>query len=219
MALEWTRIRGSVAAFNAYKSNVGTLLNRPEAPVAVAAGGVICFVAELFNADIVRRFARGPSLQVSQFDKGKLCLFPGREGDEFWTSDQITSSERNILLRHIAGDNQDADRTLWPPPEVFEAGCSHMRGYLWAGALKILNGLKDEYFDDPPNLHWYTASQWHKHFRNRRTGRFKDTKPTFIPDKLHWVEGKDLFARAYPKDWEAIDLADIQIPEAFEPKL
>ncbi|KAF8177939.1 hypothetical protein K438DRAFT_2180567 [Mycena galopus ATCC 62051] len=158
-------------------------------------------------------------LQVSQFDKGELRLFKGDEGEEFWTTDQLTWSEKNILLGHISSDNPDLNRTLWPTPEVFEAGCSHMRGYLSAGAVKILDGLKDEYFTDPPNLHWYTVSQWHGHFRNGCTGRFKSTEPDFIPDKGHWAEGEGLFARLYPRNWESIDLSDVRIPEVFEPKM
>ncbi|KAF8210250.1 hypothetical protein K438DRAFT_1929389 [Mycena galopus ATCC 62051] len=143
------------------------------------------------------------TLQVSEFDKGVSRLFAGPEGEEFWTTDQITLSERNSLLGHISGNSQDSNRTLWPPLEIFEANCSHMRGYLSVGALKILNGLRDEYFNDPLNLHW----------------RFKNMEPTFIPDKEHWAEGQDLFSTAYPKSWEIIDLVDVQIPEAYEPKL
>ncbi|KAF8210061.1 hypothetical protein K438DRAFT_138806 [Mycena galopus ATCC 62051] len=164
VTLEWSKVKGSAAAFNVYKSNVGTFLSRPEAPSAISLSGVLRYVAELFDPDIVRQYTLGPSLQVSKFGKGESRLFPGAEGEEFWTTDQITSGERNIVLGHIASDSQDTDRTLWPPPEVFEVGCSHMHGYLSAGALKILNGLQDEYFADPPNLHWYTPSQWNRHF-------------------------------------------------------
>ncbi|KAF8143803.1 hypothetical protein K438DRAFT_1783376 [Mycena galopus ATCC 62051] len=216
VTLEWSRVKGSASAFNLYKSNIGILLSCPEAAAIVACGGVMRFMAEIFDPDIVRCYALGPSLQVSQFNRGESRLFRGQSGEEFWTTKLITASEKNILLGHIVGDNQDSDRTF---PEVFEAGSSHMRGYLSTGALKILNGLKYEYFQDPPNLHWYTPSQWHRHFRNGRTGRFKDTEPLFIPDKAHWAEGKELFDGTYPKNWEAIDLCDIQIPEVYEPKL
>ncbi|KAF8211150.1 hypothetical protein K438DRAFT_1959331 [Mycena galopus ATCC 62051] len=53
ISLEWSRTRGSAAAFNVYKSNVGTVLSRPEGASAVACGGVIRYVAELFDPDIV----------------------------------------------------------------------------------------------------------------------------------------------------------------------
>ncbi|KAF8174332.1 hypothetical protein K438DRAFT_1771687 [Mycena galopus ATCC 62051] len=154
----------------------------------VAQGGVIRFVAEIFDQDIVRQYALGPSLQVSQFYKGESRLLTGPKGTFYWGT--LRQKIKTPIVYVVV------------PPEIFEAGCSHMRGYLSAGALKILNGLEDEYFQDPPNLHWYTASHWHKHFRNGRTGRFKGTKPEFIPDYSHWAEGKDLFTRSYPKDWE-----------------
>ncbi|KAF8206125.1 hypothetical protein K438DRAFT_1931422 [Mycena galopus ATCC 62051] len=200
ITLDWSKRGVNAAAFNTYQSNVGTFLACPEAPIVVPEGGVMRYVAELFDPEILQRFIRGPSLQVLQFNKGESRLFKGPHGEEFWTRDHITWSEHNILLGYIAGENPD-------------------EGYLSAGAMKILNGLKEEYFADPLNLHWYTVSQWTGHFQGGCMGKNKGSEPIFVPEKDHWVEGKELFAHTYPKDWEIIDLVDIHIPEEFEPGL
>ncbi|KAF8162494.1 hypothetical protein K438DRAFT_1985135 [Mycena galopus ATCC 62051] len=65
---------GDKAAYIAYETTLNGFLGRAHAPALISLGGMYRFIGEVYTEDIVQHFARGPSLQVSQFDKGESRL-------------------------------------------------------------------------------------------------------------------------------------------------
>ncbi|KAF8163862.1 hypothetical protein K438DRAFT_2067850 [Mycena galopus ATCC 62051] len=158
---------------------------------------------------------QGPSLQISQFDKGESRLFTTDNEEAFWTTEKLTASEKNLLIGHIPGENGDVDRSLWPSPEIFELECRHMRGYLSTGAYKALNTLKDEIFSEPRRLKWRTNAGWRDFFRMACTGFNKHSEPASIPMKGDWDVGCSLFECSYPMRWHRAEMSQIEFPERF----
>ncbi|KAJ7793329.1 hypothetical protein B0H13DRAFT_1675580 [Mycena leptocephala] len=211
--LVWTGAGGGPAVYGQYEGRVGSLLGRPEAVAFVPLGGVCCFIAEVYDENIVYRYARGPSLQVSEFDEGEARRIERLEGDVFYTSDRVSNSEIFLLLGHIAGSSSSADRTLWPTPEVFECESPHMRGYLSEGAYSILTNLRRDILDKK-RYKWCTYSQWKEYFH---VGSKRIHEPKAIPKKKDFEEGAELINRAFPINWLEMDIGDIVLPEEFEP--
>ncbi|KAJ7793229.1 hypothetical protein B0H13DRAFT_1492518, partial [Mycena leptocephala] len=184
LPLTWTGVGGGPAAYNQYEARMGPLLARPEAVAFIGHGGVVRFVAEVYEENLVYRFAQGPSLQVSQFDKGEAVLLHRNGEGTFYTTDRVSPSEIYLLLGHIAGANPSADRTLWPTPEVFECESPHMRGYLSLGCHAILDNLRRDIIEFK-RYKWRTYSQWKEYFR---VGSKRIHEPKVVPKKRDFDE-------------------------------
>ncbi|KAF8147017.1 hypothetical protein K438DRAFT_1780337 [Mycena galopus ATCC 62051] len=92
--LSWSKEGGNKTSYAMYETILNGLLDHPEAVGFISARGVYSYVAQLYNPDLVARFARRPSLQVSQFDKGESCLFSVQGDEVFWTTEKLTASEK-----------------------------------------------------------------------------------------------------------------------------
>ncbi|KAF8179248.1 hypothetical protein K438DRAFT_1977321 [Mycena galopus ATCC 62051] len=209
--LTWPKQGGNVACYTAYVARIGEMLKRPHSPAFIPHGGVLRYVAELYDQEVVQRFAQGPTLQVSQFAKGEWRLFRAQSEESFWTTDRVTESEIGLLIGRIPGENGDSERSLWPSPDTFERECRHMRGYLSRGAYRMLNLIKDEIFGYPPSPNWRDAVGWKEFFRSGRTTISKHSTPM----KADWDVGRSLFSRSYPSDWDGIEMSQIIFPETF----
>jgi hypothetical protein len=213
LPLIWGGPGGNAGQYVQYEGNLNNLLARPEAVAFVPMGGVPRYVAELYDETIVRRYVRGPSYQVSQFDKGAAFLY-SRGGEEvFYTTDSVSNSEVNILLGTIPGAHPGNQTTLWPTPEVFESECEHMRGYLSEGALAILDYIRRDILEFH-KYRWRTRSQWKEYFR---VGCKKVYQAQIVPKSKDFKVGEELFARSYPVLWPDMEIADITLPEIFNP--
>ncbi|KAJ7813628.1 hypothetical protein B0H13DRAFT_2382333 [Mycena leptocephala] len=211
--LVWTGPGGGPAVYGQYEGRVGSLLKRPEAIAFVPIGGVCRFVSEVYDEDIVYRYARGPSLQVSEFDEGEARRIDRLGGSAFYTADRVSNSEIYLLLGHIAGESSSADRTLWPTPEVFECESPHMRGYLSEGAHAILSNLRRDIIEKK-RYKWRTYSQWKEYFR---VGSKRIHEPKSIPRKADFEAGAEMIKRAFPINWLEMEIGNIILPEEFEP--
>jgi hypothetical protein len=211
--LVWTGPGGGPAVYGQYEGRVGSLLGRPEAVAFVPLGGVCRFVAEVYDRNIVYRYAQGPSLQVSEFDAGESRRIDRRGTSLFYTTDRVSKSEIYLLLGHIAGANSGADRTLWPTPEVFECESPHMRGYLSEGSYRILSNLCRDIIE-LKRYKWRTYSQWKEYFR---VGAKGDHEPKSVPDAKDFEAGAKLIGQVFPINWLDMDLRDIVLPEEFKP--
>ncbi|KAJ7806735.1 hypothetical protein B0H13DRAFT_1929446 [Mycena leptocephala] len=192
---------------------VGSLLGRPEAVAFVPLGGVCRFVAEVYDENIVYQYAKGPSLQVTEFDEGEGRKISRPEGSVFYTTDRVSNSEIFLLLGHIAGSDSGGDRTLWPTPEVFECESPHMRGYLSEGSYLILANLRCDIITRK-RYKWRTYSQWREYFR---VGAKGDHQPKVVPKMKDFEEGADLIKRAFPINWLNLEISEILLPEEYEP--
>ncbi|KAJ7848764.1 hypothetical protein B0H13DRAFT_1645410, partial [Mycena leptocephala] len=214
LPLVWTGPGGGPAVYGQYEGQVGSLLGHPEAVAFVPLGGVCQFVAEVYDESIVYRYARGPSLQVFEFDVGESRKINCTEGGVFYTTDRVSNSEICLLLGHIAGPDLGADRTLWPTPEVFECESPHMRGYLSEGSHLILSNLRRDIIERK-RYKWRTYAQWREYFH---VGAKGDHQPKSIPKAKDFEEGAEMIRRAFPVNWLDLDIGDIILPEKFVPR-
>ncbi|KAK7015061.1 hypothetical protein R3P38DRAFT_3205092 [Favolaschia claudopus] len=221
MPLRWDSIGGAAAVYLAYEGNLNALLERPEAVAFIALGGVYRYVAELYRPDLVRRFVKGPSQQVSYFDRGESHLYVRDEGECFYTRDHVTISECNILLGFVSvSGGQDGDRTLWPPPEAFERFTYAMRGYLSRKAFDALEEIRRAIQAPVPRLVWRTRANWRDYFRqgwigiNRREEEL--AKGERIPETKDFEAAREIFKDTFPEAWGDTDVADIVVPERLD---
>lgn len=213
LPLVWTGPGGGPAVYGQYEGRVGSLLKRPESIAFVPLGGVCRFVAEVYDESIVYRYAKGPSLQVSEFDEGEVRRIERFDGSSFFTTDRVSNSEIYLLLGHIAGANSGADRTLWPTPEVFECECPHMRGYLSEGSHAILANLRRDIIERK-RYNWRTYAQWKEYFH---VGSKRVHEPKSIPKAKDFETGAEMIRQAFPVNWLDMDIGEIVLPEEFEP--
>ncbi|KAF8142180.1 hypothetical protein K438DRAFT_1785039 [Mycena galopus ATCC 62051] len=196
-------------------ANINGFLSRPETPNCIPRGGVIRFVAEVYCPDLVDHFARGPSLQVLEFNRGESRLFTLKGDETFWTADHISQSQEGVLLGLIPGDLPATDCTLWPTPELFEQESSHMRGYLSQGAYRIVMKLHNDITGPNPKLVWCTRSEWTTYFQGGQTGKNRILDAEIVPSSKDFEEGRKLFEVSYPSNWSPILVKDMALPEKF----
>jgi hypothetical protein len=201
------------AQYEVYKVRLLSLLSRPHAVAFIPLGGVARYVAELYEGDLVGRFAEGPSIQVSKYQKGQMMLVE-RDGKEVaYTTDQVSHSEVSTLLGRIPGNQPSADSTLWPPQELLESDSAHMRGYISTGAYDLLKYLSHAILREERYV-WRTRAEWKSFLHSGSKGKYA---PLTVPSKSDFEEGKKLLKRSFPLSWLNAEVANIQLPETFDP--
>ncbi|KAK7026607.1 hypothetical protein R3P38DRAFT_3191853 [Favolaschia claudopus] len=207
---------GEEHQYGLYMESLLRLLVRPNAVAFVAMGGVCKFVAETYAPDIVGRFVQGPSAQVSEFAKGKTKRLENLGRDSgIYTTDQVSPAEVSMLLGHIKGKTAGSDKTLWPPQSVLEKYSPHVRGYLSSGAYKMLCHLRDKIVIEK-SFEWRTRPDWITYVRLGGKGRFA---PAVIPSQGDFEHTARLLRYSFPRDWSCEKVANVLVPERFEPKL
>jgi hypothetical protein len=201
------------AQYEVYKVRLLSLLSRPHAVAFIPMGGVARYVAELYEGDLVSRFADGPSIQVSKYQKGQMMMVE-RDGKEVvYTTDQVSHSEVSTLLGRIPGNQPSADTTLWPPQELLESDSAHMRGYISTGAYDLLMYLSHAILREERYV-WRTRAEWKNFLHSGSKGKYA---PLTVPAKSDFEEGKKLLKRSFPLSWLNKEVADIRLPETFDP--
>jgi hypothetical protein len=205
---------GEIAAYTKYLSILGVLLIRPNAIAFIYAGGVLSFVAQMYDKDLVPRLMRGSSMQVSEYNKGDTVKIADVNGDLFFAvSDCVSPSEISMLLGHVATGNPQTETWLWPPPALIERESRHTQGMWTAGFYNILENLKAQILDG--HYEWRTRKAWISYFRAGNKGTFA---PSIAPpSKATFEEGNALIRRAFPVDWNHRPTLSIAVPEIFDP--
>ncbi|KAJ7846459.1 hypothetical protein B0H13DRAFT_2363010 [Mycena leptocephala] len=96
---------GGATCYGRYLAQILALLSCPHAIAFIAAGGILSFITQIYDKELVYRFLEGPSIQVTQFAKGKTCWVNNGEEDEVWSTDQVSEGEISILLGHVVTGN------------------------------------------------------------------------------------------------------------------
>ncbi|KAJ7840342.1 hypothetical protein B0H13DRAFT_2366313 [Mycena leptocephala] len=78
---------GPEAQYVLYEAGLYHLLDRPEATAFLYAGGVLKFVAEVYDRNLAHRLVKGPSVQVTEFQKGKTLRVTKAGESVFYTTD------------------------------------------------------------------------------------------------------------------------------------
>ncbi|KAJ7827584.1 hypothetical protein B0H13DRAFT_1656833 [Mycena leptocephala] len=203
---------GGATCYGRYLSQILALLSRPHAVAFIAAGGILSFIAQLYNKELVCRFLEGPSVQVTQFSKGKSFWMNNGEDDELWTTDQVSEGEISILLGHIVTGNPATDTFLWPHPSWLENDSDHFHGAWTPAAYSFLKNLEQNITQKKQYV-WRTRKEWTRFIRTGNRGAYA---ASWVPTSKDFSEGLDLIKSAFPLDWDKKCLSDIKIPEEFE---
>ncbi|KAJ7435555.1 hypothetical protein FB451DRAFT_1062444 [Mycena latifolia] len=205
---------GQEDLYSEYLVKVGMLLARPHARAFIGLGGLLSFIAQVYDEDLVFRYLRGPSMQVTQLDAGDKILH-SEDGEEFFlTADRITPSEVSLLIGHVATGNSKTETSLWPPPSIMENESLHTSGAWTPGCYRILTNLRDEIAAG--NYKWHTRKMWARYFRAGNMGKYAP-EPESVVRKQTFKEGEALMRSCYPINWNKERLMKIRIPEEFDP--
>jgi hypothetical protein len=202
---------GGATCYAQYLSQILALLSRPHAVAFIAAGGILSFVAQLYNQELVCRFLEGPSVQVTEFSKGKSFWLREGDEDELWTTDQVSEGEVSVLLGHVVTGNPATDTFLWPHPSWLENDSDHFHGAWTPAAYSFLKNLEQNIFQRKQYV-WRTRKEWIRFIRTGNRGSFA---ASYVPTFKDFQEGMDLIESAFPFDWNKNLLLDIAVPEEF----
>ncbi|KAJ7511545.1 hypothetical protein B0H11DRAFT_1699608 [Mycena galericulata] len=203
---------GAAALYEQYRARVLQLLSRPHAVAFIGHGGILSFVATLYEEDLVQRFVDGPSLQVTEHQKGDSFLFDDGTKEDFYTSDQVSNGEIAMLLGHLPATQPSAEATLWPTPEVLESESLHYRGYISSGVYDIFSNLRKDIVDSKKYI-WRTRGGWKEYLRAGNKGTHA---PSIIPTPDDFEEGSRIFRHSFPVDWNKMPLVNLRVPEVFD---
>ncbi|KAJ7502564.1 hypothetical protein B0H11DRAFT_1671365, partial [Mycena galericulata] len=196
--------------YREYIINVGNLLSRPNAIAFIAAGGLLSFIAQMYDNTLVSRFLHGPSVQVTEFQRGGTLVHTVEGEQILLMTDSVSSSEIALLIGSVPSGNPKTDVSLWPHPSVFESDSLHVHGAWTPGCYKILQNLRAEIEDG--HYKWRTRKQWGSYFRAGNSG-VHAPPPHSTPSKADFDLGMELVHCAFPIEWNKMRLRDIQIPE------
>ncbi|KAJ6530384.1 hypothetical protein DFH09DRAFT_1326898 [Mycena vulgaris] len=205
---------GDVALYGEYLGKVRMILVRPHAIAFISLGGILSFIAQLYDEQLVFRFLRGPSMQVTEYQKGSSFLH--HEGNEeiFLTTDAVSPSEISLLIGHVATGDLSTETSLWPHPSLMEKESLHVHGAWTPGCYNILTNLRDEIMEG--NYRWRTRKQWVSYFRAGNLGTYAPDVGS-VPSKTFWDDGASLIRHAFPISWNKMRVRDIEVPESYEP--
>ncbi|KAJ7835421.1 hypothetical protein B0H13DRAFT_1913574 [Mycena leptocephala] len=197
---------GPAANYGVYLVSLFHLLKLPHAIAFVSLGGILRYIAEVYDKDIVHRWVRGPSVQVTEYNRGHSIVLPhGRDGT-LYTSDQVSNRDIAMLLGHIPGKHPSVDTTLWPPPEVLESE---------SGAFALFENLRNGIIVEQ-KYEWRTRAGWKAYLKRGSKGTHA---PSHVPHTRDFAAGQKIFDRSFPEDWAYADVATIELPEKFLPPM
>jgi hypothetical protein len=204
---------GGASCYGRYLAQILVLLSRLHAITFIAAGGILSFIAQIYDKELAHRFLEGPSIQVTQFAKGKTCWVSNGEEDEVWSTDQVSEGEISVLLGHVVTGNPATDTFLWPHPSWLEKDSDHFHGAWMAGAYQFMQNLQHCIVVDKDYV-WRIRKEWTRFIRTGNRGAFAAVQ---VPTADDFAEGLALIESAFPEEWEKKLLVDIAIPEKFDP--
>ncbi|KAJ7702631.1 hypothetical protein B0H17DRAFT_922909, partial [Mycena rosella] len=193
---------------------ITSLLERPHVVAFIAAGGLLSFIAQTYDQDLVNRFAGGPSAQVTNFTAGRMLLLEKEGVEVFYAVDKYAPTEVDVLIGKICTGNPNSDTSLWPDPSLLEEISDHYHGAWTPGCYRQLENLKARIIEKKQYI-WRTRKQWIQCLLWGNKGTFA---ATYIPTDEDFEEGAELLRRSFPKNWQNSEVAAIVFPEEFEPR-
>ncbi|KAJ7499678.1 hypothetical protein FB451DRAFT_1014775 [Mycena latifolia] len=205
---------GGEALYARYLSRLDTLLPRLHAVAFIAAGGVVSFVAQLYAENLAERFREGPSAQLTGLQSGQKRFIGEGESGRWYTTDQVSEDEVQMLLGHIATGNPATEQWLWPPPVLLEERSVHVQGGAWSpGFYSFLSNLEKSNIRKKV-YKFRTTKEWIKYIENGNKGAFA---PSSVPSEEDFDEGWALIRKTFPLDWTKMPIKDIKLPEPYDP--
>ncbi|KAJ7674155.1 hypothetical protein B0H17DRAFT_946797 [Mycena rosella] len=138
--------RGGLKCYNRYHTTVTSLSEHPHAVAFIAVGGLLSFIAQCYDQDLLNQFASRPSAQVTNFAAGQMLLVEKDGTKVFFTVDQYAATEADVLIGQISTGNPSTDTLLWPPPSVLEEISDHYHGAWMPGCYSQLENSRKRIF-------------------------------------------------------------------------
>ncbi|KAJ7681128.1 hypothetical protein B0H17DRAFT_943361 [Mycena rosella] len=207
--------RGGVECYNQYQTAVTSLLERSHAVAFIAASGLLSFIAQMYDKDLVNRFVSGPSAQVTNFTAGRMLLVEKEGIEAFYTADKYVPTEVDVLIGKISTGNPNSDCLLWPDLSLLEEISDHYHEAWTPGCYNKLENLKNRIIEKKQYV-WRMQKQWIQCLLRGNKGAFA-TK--YIPADEDFEEGMELICHSFPKDWQNSEVATIVFPEEFDPRM
>ncbi|KAJ7202895.1 hypothetical protein GGX14DRAFT_570570 [Mycena pura] len=204
---------GGASLYKSYLAGVSAILNRPEAVAFIAKGGILRYLAEKYRPELIQIFMAGPSLQLTEFQRGEQMILTIGGIEDYYTADEVSDGQIKTLLGHVRTGHANTELYLWPPPELLEQFCDHMKGYLSNGMHQYLELLWKSIHVNK-NYEWRTISKWKAYLRRGNKSNFA---PKVIPNSEDFAKGKRILSRSFPIKWDCIALKDMILPEVFDP--
>ncbi|KAF8139339.1 hypothetical protein K438DRAFT_1996075 [Mycena galopus ATCC 62051] len=205
---------GGGELYTRYSSQMLGLLSRPHATAFLYKGGVLSFIAQLYNEDLITRFLEGPTVQVREFHKGKSFWQAGREGRTRWTTDQVSDGEISAILGHVPTGDSKTETWLWPKPEWLEDKSDHFHSGAWnKEAYSFLKALENRIMVKKEYV-WQTKKEW---LRYISAGNHQAFTADYVPIEDDFKGGLALVKSTFPADWDKQIVGDIILPEEFKP--
>ncbi|KAJ7186709.1 hypothetical protein C8R46DRAFT_1206716 [Mycena filopes] len=204
---------GSENQWLLYRAGLHTVLNRPNAIAFLYMGGIVKFIAETFRPDLAAELAQGPSSQVTQHNKGESRILPNAPDGGMWVADQASAGEVGMLVGTVIGKTAGVELTIWPKQSTLDKASRHWRGYISKGAYAALLNLRKDIMKHHI-YQWKSEKEWINYLRKGNTGVHA---PNIIPTDEDFDVGRQLLKRSFPLDWQQANVANLILPEKFEP--
>ncbi|KAJ7431219.1 hypothetical protein B0H11DRAFT_2386303 [Mycena galericulata] len=202
---------GGVTLYARYLGIINALLKRPHAIAFIFAGGILSYLAQLYDDDLVDRLREGPSPQVVHYQSGEILL----RSETFYTTDRVSEGEILLLLGHVSTGNPSTDTYLWPHPSLLEEECHHAQGEWSPRFFQFLENLRKMNIEKK-RYRWRTMREWRAYIRAGNKG---DYAASHVLTDEDVSQGRQLLHDAFPVEWNEKPIDDIVLPEIFEPSI
>ncbi|KAJ6567644.1 hypothetical protein DFH09DRAFT_1081088 [Mycena vulgaris] len=179
----------------------------------VDASGLLSFIAQLYNKDLLAQFVEGPSVQVTRYQRGRVLLRSDREHEGFCITDQVLEDKILMLIGHITSGDPSTESSLWAHPSLLEEESSQVHGAWTPGCYSLLKNLENSIVNKKQYV-WRMRKQWAKYLQTGCKGSYA---PDFVPTNKYFEEGTSMMCQAFLIDWQYKCLMELSVAEHFNP--
>ncbi|KAJ7642544.1 hypothetical protein B0H17DRAFT_1216407 [Mycena rosella] len=163
--------RGGVECHSHYFTAITSILEQPHPVALIVARGLLSFIAQAYDEDLVNRFVSRPSLQVMNFAMGKMLLVEKSGTGVFYMVDQFATTEVDVLIGQVSTGEPNKDSLLWPHPSLLEEISNHYNSVWTPRCYSQLENLKNHIFCKKQYV-WWTRKQWIQYLLKGNKGGF-----------------------------------------------
>ncbi|KAF8991963.1 hypothetical protein BDZ89DRAFT_1151296 [Hymenopellis radicata] len=126
--------------------------------------------------------------------------------------EQITESEKSLLIGSVLLDGTREPRSLYPPQELLENSW-FLQAKIWNRSCdRLMTFITDRI--EAGNWEAHNKREWIRLFQSM--SRQERYQMEYVPTENDLAYGVRLMRHAYPNDWNGARIAHINIPEKFE---
>ncbi|KAJ6449627.1 hypothetical protein C8R47DRAFT_999131 [Mycena vitilis] len=200
--------RGGPEFANEYNRRFLDLMRRPHMRRLASMGGVFGWIAWKTELGLVSDFMKGPSIQVTQFNRG---WNDGHQDDPlFVTCDEISFRDQETILGHVR-DGQ-TERWVWPTESILLELCDHYSGEMTPDVDACLASIYTEVRKGEAQAR--ARSGWDKFFRRANRGALKPAHPKISRTELEAEEAR--MRSMFVDRWSTVKVRDMVMPGIFK---